>query len=129
MPGAPHTANNFLPQLYDWVERGIAPEKLTRTSTGQQRVVCPYPQYAQYTGPGGGSTTDPNNFTCGGNLEANIRAQCSMVKTPYKGEKGPITNNAEIGIPAALCGKLQSGRKTTARGWRAGQSEPPPSLT
>ena len=108
MPGAPHTANTFLPNLYDWVEKGIPPEKLVRTGnlTGQARAVCPYPQYAQYTGPAGGSTTDPNNFTCGGNLEANIRAQCSVVKTPYKGEKGAATNNAEIGVPAALCGKL-----------------------
>jgi feruloyl esterase len=103
MPGAPHTANNFLPQLYDWVENGVAPEKLTRTSTGQQRVVCPYPQYAQYTGPTGGSTTDPNNFTCGGNLEANTTALCSMVKTPYKSEKGPITNTLELNIDPRTC--------------------------
>jgi hypothetical protein len=106
MPGAPHTANNFLPQLYDWVEKGIAPEKLTRTSTGQQRVVCPYPQYAQYTGPQGGSTTDPNNYTCGGNLEQYPKALCSMVKTPYKGEKGSALNYAELGINPVFCSKL-----------------------
>jgi len=108
MPGAPHTANTFLPNLYDWVDNGIPPEKLDRTGnlTGQARAVCPYPQYAQYTGPVGGSTTDPNNFTCTGNLEANIRAQCSVVKTVYKGEKGTVMNNAQVGVPAALCGKL-----------------------
>jgi feruloyl esterase len=100
MPGAPHTANNFLPQLYDWVENGIPPEKLARTSTGQQRAVCPYPQYAQYLG---GSTTDPGNFACGGNLEANTTALCSMVKTPYKGEKGPITNTLELNIDPRIC--------------------------
>lgn len=103
MPGAPHTQNNFLPQLYDWVENGIVPEKLTRTSTGQQRVVCPYPQYAQYTGLVGGSTTDPNNFTCGGNLEDNTTALCSMIKTPYKSEKGPITNTLELNIDPRTC--------------------------
>jgi hypothetical protein len=108
MPGAPHTANTFLPNLYDWVEKGIPPEKLVRTGnlTGQARAVCPYPQYAQYTGPVGGSTTDPNNFTCGGNLETNFRAQCSSVKTRFKFEKTTIMNNAEVGVPAALCSKL-----------------------
>jgi Tannase and feruloyl esterase len=108
MPGAPHTANTFLPNLYDWVEKGIPPEKLARTGniTGQARAVCPYPQYAQYTGPVGGSTTDPNNFTCVGNLGANIRAQCSVVKTVYKGEHGTIMNNAQVGVPATLCSKL-----------------------
>ena len=108
MPGAPHTANTFLPNLYDWVERGLPPEKLARTGnlTGQARAVCPYPQYAQYTGPAGGSTTDPNNFTCTGNLEANVRAQCSVVKTRQKFEKTTTMNNAEVGVPAALCSKL-----------------------
>jgi len=104
-PGSGHEANSqWLPNLIAWVENGVAPDKLTRTSG--QRAICPYPQFAQYTGPAGGSTTDPNNFTCGGNLEANIRAQCSMVKTVYKGEKGTVMNNAQIGVPAALCGKL-----------------------
>ncbi len=108
MPGAPHMQNTFLPNLYDWVEKGIPPEKLARTGniTGQARAVCPYPQYAQYTGPVGGSTTDPNNFTCVGNLEANIRAQCSVVKTMYKGENGTVMNNAQVGVPATLCSKL-----------------------
>lgn len=108
MPGAPHTANNFLPQLYDWVENGNAPEKLTRTTTGQERAVCPYPQYAQYKG---GDTTDPNNFTCGGNLESYTTTLCSMIKTTYKGEKGPITNTLDLGIDPRAC----DNRSTSSR--------------
>jgi len=102
VPGMGHEQNaQWLPDLINWVENGNAPTTLTKTSS--MRRQCPYPQYAQYQG---GSTTDPNNFICGGNLEANIRAQCSVVKTRYKGETGSVMNNAEIGVPAALCGKL-----------------------
>jgi feruloyl esterase len=99
MPGAGHEASNFLPQLISWTEGGPAPEKLTRTSS--MRAVCPYPQYAQYSGTG--STTDAANFTCGGNLEADTNALCSMIKTPYKGEKSPITNTLELNIDPRAC--------------------------
>jgi hypothetical protein len=98
VPGAGHAAHSWLPQLFDWVENGNPPDRIERP-TGM-RVVCPYPQYAQHIG---GSTTDPNNFVCGGNLEDSPVAVCSMVKTLYKLEKWPFTNVAELGIDPAMC--------------------------
>jgi hypothetical protein len=103
VPGAGHAANNWLPQLYAWVENGTAPDRIERASG--MRVVCPYPQYAQHTG---GSTTDPNNFVCGGNLEDNRVALCSMVKALYKLEKFWIPNDVELGIDIAICQRSSS---------------------
>jgi feruloyl esterase len=68
-PGATHF--DALGAVVDWVERGVAPDKIIASklpageSTGTptlQRPLCPYPQNAQYQGSG-----DPNdaaNFVC-----------------------------------------------------------------
>jgi feruloyl esterase len=67
-PG-PNTFDSMTP-LVNWVEHGIAPEKLIATKYADdhsatvvvQRPVCPHPQVARYRGSG-----DPNraeSFTC-----------------------------------------------------------------
>ena len=51
--------------IVNWVEKGQAPDSVIATGAafkGRSRPLCPYPQYAQYSGKG-----DPNeaaNFTC-----------------------------------------------------------------
>ncbi len=101
-PGNGHNRSPYLPDVMAWVENGVAPDRLIRTTAGVP-LSCPYPQYPQYTGPEGGSTSEPSNYSCGGNLDANTNTLCSMVKTTYKGEKGPITNNLELGIDPRQC--------------------------
>ncbi len=99
VPGMGHSGQSWLPQLIDWVENGAAPDSITRT--GGMPLVCPYPQFAQYDGSG--PTNSAASYTCGGDLESNTTALCSMVKTQYKGEKGPITNTVELGIDPRKC--------------------------
>lgn len=58
-----------LSPLVDWVERGVAPDKLiarhrTNGVVDNERPVCPYPQTARYTGPAG-SESDPHNWVAG----------------------------------------------------------------
>ena len=53
--------------LEQWVEKGVAPDKLIAThSTGgkvdRSRPLCPYPQVARYTGKG--SIDEAANFAC-----------------------------------------------------------------
>jgi len=80
VPGLGHAAVNALPQVIDWVENGVVPDRIVRT-TGF-RVLCPFPQQAIHLG---GSATDPNNFVCGGNLQTK-EAICTDLRTPYKEE-------------------------------------------
>jgi feruloyl esterase len=56
-----------LTALEQWVEKGVAPDKLIAThSTGgkvdRSRPLCPYPAVARYTGKG--SIDDATNFAC-----------------------------------------------------------------
>ena len=83
VPGLGHAPVDALPELIDWVENGVAPDRVVRT-TGF-RVLCAFPHRAIYTGPQGGSTTDPSNFSCGGNLQTNATI-CMGLRTPYKNE-------------------------------------------
>jgi len=80
VPGLGHAGVNVLSQVIDWVENGVVPERIVRT-TGF-RVACPFPQEAIHLG---GSATDPNNFVCGGNLQTKA-AICTDLRTPYKEE-------------------------------------------
>lgn len=80
VPGLGHAPVNALSQLIDWVENGVVPERIERT-TGF-RVLCPFPQMAIHQG---GSATDPDNFICGGNLQTK-EAICLGLRTPYKEE-------------------------------------------
>jgi hypothetical protein len=57
--------------MVNWVENDVAPDRIVATkfidndsSAGIERTrpVCPYPQYARYSGSG--SIDDEANFTC-----------------------------------------------------------------
>lgn len=70
-PG-PNTWDKLAP-LVDWVENGRAPDSLTVThstngAVDNERLLCPVPQQARYTGPAGGENDPENwvagNFTC-----------------------------------------------------------------
>lgn len=103
VPGVGHTAQDFLPWLIDWVENGVAPDRMTRT-TGF-RVVCPFPKQAIYVG---GSTTEPSSFVCGGNLQT-PEAICMGLRVPYKRE----TSNSLTGY-----GRITPAQCATARDTR-----------
>ncbi len=74
MPGVLHCGGGVGPDMVDWasaisnwVERGVAPNRLTaeKRSNGavtRSRPLCPYPEKAAYTGSG--STDDEKNFVC-----------------------------------------------------------------
>jgi hypothetical protein len=68
VPGVGHTSQPYLPDLINWVENGIAPDRIDRT-TGRFPVVCPFPKKALFTDVPGASITDPANYTCGGNMQ------------------------------------------------------------
>ena len=76
MPGANHCGGGpatssidaFSP-LVNWVENGVAPERIVGTAPatgnpfpGRTRPLCPYPQYAHYTGSG--DINSEANFVC-----------------------------------------------------------------
>ncbi len=75
MPGANHcgggpatsTIDAFSP-LVNWVENGVAPTRIVGTAPaatpwpGRTRPLCPYPQYAHYTGRG--DINSEANFVC-----------------------------------------------------------------
>jgi len=76
MPGANHcgggpatsTIDAFSP-LVNWVENGVAPARIVGTAPatgnpfpGRTRPLCPYPQYAHYTGSG--DINSEANFVC-----------------------------------------------------------------
>jgi feruloyl esterase len=73
-PGMAHCGGGTGPNAFDmqaaleqWVERGVAPERIVaaRAVNGvvdRLRPLCPYPQVATYTGKG--DTNDAANFVC-----------------------------------------------------------------
>ena len=84
VPGMPHCGGgpgvdtfDALTALENWVERGIAPDKIIGSHSGATnganimtppsgtftRPLCPYPNVAHYSGQG--STSDADNFACG----------------------------------------------------------------
>jgi feruloyl esterase len=63
--GGPGTTTfDMLAALEQWVETGVAPDRIvaSRTMPDRTRPLCPYPQVATYTGKG--STDDAANFVC-----------------------------------------------------------------
>jgi len=75
VPGMVHCAGgpatdrfNAFDALVDWVERGIAPERIEAQTSpagawpGRSRPLCPYPQQARYLGQG--SIDDSASFVC-----------------------------------------------------------------
>jgi tannase/feruloyl esterase len=63
-PGPDIVNPNLLTALEQWVERGIAPERIiaTKGNSPLARPMCPYPKLARYVGSA--STDDPANFVC-----------------------------------------------------------------
>jgi len=64
-PGA--TSFDMLPMLEQWVEKGVAPARVTASrvvnnTVQRTRPLCPYPQVARWTGKG--SIDDAANFVC-----------------------------------------------------------------
>jgi hypothetical protein len=56
---------DMLSAVVDWVEKGVAPDRVIATGTafpGRSRPLCPYPQHAEYAGHG--DTNDAANFVC-----------------------------------------------------------------
>jgi feruloyl esterase len=75
VPGMNHCAGgpatdqfNAFAALVDWVEKGVAPDRIIATARmttpwpGRTRPLCAYPTQAQYTGSG--SLEDAANFVC-----------------------------------------------------------------
>jgi feruloyl esterase len=74
MPAVAHCGGGTGPSTYDmqtaledWVERGVAPDRViaSRQISGvvdRTRPLCPYPQVAVYNGKG--DTNDAASFTC-----------------------------------------------------------------
>lgn len=72
IPGMNHCAGgpaldefDDLTAIEDWVEKGVAPDRLVATGRefpGRSRPLCPYPQISRYRGSG--STEDARNFAC-----------------------------------------------------------------
>ena len=56
---------DMLSAVVDWVEKGVAPDRVVATGAafpGRSRPLCPYPQHAQYSGHG--DQNDAGNFVC-----------------------------------------------------------------
>jgi feruloyl esterase len=85
-PGMGHCGGGPGPSVFDtltplekWVESGVAPDKIVATKyvdnnpkqgVEMTRPVCPYPQFARYTGSG--STTSADNFVCAAGIKSTV---------------------------------------------------------
>jgi len=86
--GLPGAGVGMFNVLVDWVENGVAPDRIIATGGGRSRPLCPYPQRAIYDGTG-----DPNlasSFICGGDVRSK-QTLCEGVRTYYKHENEPFT--------------------------------------
>jgi feruloyl esterase len=63
-PLSADSSGNAMIALQQWVEGGIAPQRLVATNpgNGMARPLCPYPKSARYNGTG--PTNDASSFTC-----------------------------------------------------------------
>jgi feruloyl esterase len=63
-PGPDVVNPNLLTALAQWVEHGVAPERIVATKSNSPiaRPMCPYPQLARYVGSG--DTNNPASFVC-----------------------------------------------------------------
>jgi hypothetical protein len=104
IPAAGHCGTagvQFFPALVNWVENGVPPTSFNATiKTGIVRPICPYPQTAIYSGSG--STSDPANFTCGGNLETK-QIVCKDILIKYKQESGGPLDYTNSGFTNGDC--------------------------
>lgn len=56
---------NMLEPIVNWVEKGIAPDRIVatgRSMPGESRPLCPYPSHAQYDGKG--DSKDAASYSC-----------------------------------------------------------------
>jgi hypothetical protein len=56
---------DMLSAVVDWVEKGVAPDRVVATGLafpGRSRPLCPYPQHAEYAGHG--DPNDAGSFVC-----------------------------------------------------------------
>jgi feruloyl esterase len=93
-----HTLDSFDPltAIVNWVEDGTAPDTMiaansnpatvppgpvyTYLPVNRTRPLCPYPQFAHYTGTG--SSEDAANFTCAGPLVGGCQHNCIILAQP-----------------------------------------------
>lgn len=112
-PGVAHCGGGAGPQpqalfdaLVNWVENGVAPERiLAQNTTGgvvtRTRPLCPYPQTAIYNGSG--NINDAANYHCGGNLEQ-PSIVCADVLAKYKHEQKGHLDFTGTGVNRNACG-------------------------
>lgn len=109
--GAGPQPQNLFDALVNWVEHGVAPDRiLAQNTTGgvvtRTRPLCPYPQTAIYNGSG--DINDAANYRCGGNLEQRS-VVCADVLTKYKHEvRGPLDFRG-TGVNRHVCGHHHGG--------------------
>jgi Tannase and feruloyl esterase len=93
--------------LVDWVENGVAPNKVIGASAPPApaitRPLCPYPQTAIYNGSG--DQNDASNFHCGGDLET-ARTVCNDVLVKYKHEVNGDLDFTGTGVNRFECNKV-----------------------
>lgn len=91
--------------LVNWVENGKAPDSILAKggslNPDRTRPLCPWPQTAVYKGTG--STDDAVNFECKGDLDANPKAVCSMLHTPFGHEDQNELDDKNKGIKPSQC--------------------------
>src|SRR5688572_20115321 len=112
-PGVAHCGGGAGPQpqnlfgaLVDWVENGVAPQRILAQNTSggvvtRTRPLCPYPQTAIYNGSG--SMDDAANFHCGGDLEKPA-VVCADVLAKYKHEADGHLDFRGTGVNQRACG-------------------------
>ncbi len=54
--------DNLASALENWVDQGVAPERIVAKGGGQTRPLCAYPQVAKYNGTG--NAEDASSFSC-----------------------------------------------------------------
>jgi hypothetical protein len=115
-PGVNHCGQGSGPQpqalfdrLVEWVEDGVAPDRLlAQNITGgvvtRSRPLCPYPKMAKYIG---GDANLAESFECGGNADTPENV-CLDLVAPFQGE----TQNAldTDGVPFARSCSAPRGR-------------------
>ena len=64
LPGPGPHQFDALAALENWVENGVAPDRIIASNpkTGMKRPLCPWPQVARFTGRG--DTNDPASYSC-----------------------------------------------------------------
>jgi hypothetical protein len=97
----------ILDDMVNWVEKGIVPQSagdsthvgILSTGPGSfgTRPICPWPTTAIYSGSG--STAVASNYTCGGNLDANVATVCSGLHTVFGEETSSGSDWKAQGAP------------------------------